>query len=64
MIFFKSETRDTYLLNFICVSAEHLGHSLLEQLLWNIAALIDGTSIDFSLSIEERIGKNVLDNKW
>lgn len=62
--FLKDETRDTYHLNFICVSAKHLGHSLSEQRLWNIAALIDCTSIDFSLSIEERIGKNVLNNKW
>lgn len=62
--FFKGETRDTYHLNFICVSAKHLGHSLSEQRLWNIAALIDCTSIDFSLSIEERFGKNVQSNKW
>lgn len=50
MIFFlKGETHDTYHLNFICVSAKHLGHSLSEQLLWNTASLVDCTRIDFSL---------------
>lgn len=63
MIFFlKGETHDTYHLNFNCVSAKHLGHSLSEQLLWNIASLVDCTRLDFSF-FDERTGKNVLNNK-
>lgn len=34
------EISDIYRLNFICVSVKHLGHSLSEQLLLDIAFLI------------------------
>jgi hypothetical protein len=62
--FGKGETHNAYHQNFICVSAKHLGHSLSQQLFWNIPSQVDCTSIDFFLSsFEERAGKNVLNNK-
>lgn len=58
------EISDIYRLNFICVSVKHLGHSLSEQLLLDIAFLIAPVCIFLFFSfLEGRTGKNVLNNK-